>query len=85
MRKWAITLKLTQDTIILEKKMTKDNFLMPDYYNTSKTNKEENLVDRKCYMCGVKTKMGKFERYCSVHCRNRATHMDINAHGIKFK
>ena len=41
--------------------MTKDNFLMPDYYNQSKPKKEEILVDRKCYMCGVKTKMGKFE------------------------
>ena len=65
--------------------MTKDNFLMPDYYNQSKPKKEEILVDRKCYMCGVKTKMGKFERYCSVHCRSKATRMDVNAHGIKFR
>ena len=65
--------------------MTKDNFLMPDYYNQSKPKKEEILVDRKCYMCGVKAKMGKFERYCSIHCRNRATRMDVNAHGIKFR
>ena len=61
--------------------------LMPDYYNQSKPkpDKEEILTERKCYMCGVKAKMGKFERYCSVHCRNRATHMDVNAHGIKFR
>jgi hypothetical protein len=29
--------------------------------------------------------MGKFERYCSIHCRNRATRMDVNAQGIKFR
>jgi hypothetical protein len=65
--------------------MTKDNFLMPEYYNQSKPKKEEILVDRKCYMCGVKAKMGKFERYCSINCRNKATYMDVNAHGIKFR
>ena len=42
--------------------MTKDNFLMPDYYNQSKPKKEEILVDRKCYMCGVKAKMGKRQK-----------------------
>ena len=63
----------------------KDNFLMPDYYNTSKPKKEEILVERKCYMCGKKSKMGKFERYCGIPCRNKATRMDVNAHGIKFR
>ena len=28
--------------------MTKDNFEMPDYYNTSKPKIEEELVKRKC-------------------------------------
>ena len=67
--------------------MTKDNFLMPEYYNTSKpkSDKKEILIDRKCYICGTKAKMGKFERYCSIHCRNRATRMDVNAQGIKFR
>ena len=36
-------------------------------------------------MCGVKAKMGKFERYCGIPCRNKATRMDVNAHGIKFR
>ncbi len=67
------------------KKMSE--FQMPEYYNTSKpkADKKEILVDRKCYICGTKAKMGKFERYCSIHCRNRATRMDVNAQGIKFR
>ena len=62
-------------------------FQMPEYYNTSKpkSDKKEILVKRSCYICGVKAKMGKFERYCSVHCRSKATRMDVNAHGIKFR
>jgi len=61
-------------------------FQMPDYYNQSKPpKKEEILVERKCNMCGVKAKMGKFERYCGIPCRNKATRMDVNAHGIKFR
>ena len=54
--------------------MTKDKFIMPDYYNQSKpkTVKEE-LVERKCFNCEKKAKMGKFERYCSSYCRHHAT------------
>ena len=29
--------------------MTKDNFLMPDYYNQSKPKKEEKMVKRKWF------------------------------------
>ena len=65
--------------------MTKDNFLMPDYYNQSKPKKEDKMVKRKCFYCNKEKEMGVFERYCSVHCRSKATRMDVNAHGIKFR
>ena len=54
-------------------KMTKDNFLTPDYYNTSKPKSEEKLIKRKCFACNKEKAMGKFERYCCDSCRSRAT------------
>ena len=53
------------------------SFEIPDYYNQSKPKpKEEVLIERKCFICGKKAKMGKFERYCSIHCRSIATRLD---------
>ena len=65
--------------------MTK--FEMPEYYNYSKPvkDKKEDLVERKCFICGTKANMGRFERYCSIHCRSRATRLDSTAHGIRFR
>jgi len=64
--------------------MTK--FKVPDYYNQSKPKpKEETLIERNCNICGKKAKMGRFERYCSFHCRNRATELDSVAHGLRFR
>jgi hypothetical protein len=56
--------------------MTK--FEIPEYYNYSKPvkDKKEDLVERKCFICGTKANMEKFQRYCSVHCRSRATRLD---------
>ncbi len=51
----------------------KDNFVMPDYYNTSKPKVEEKLIKRKCFRCDKLKPMGKFERYCSPECRTIAT------------
>ena len=47
--------------------------------------KEEVLIERKCFMCGTKANMGRFERYCSIHCRSKATKLDSTAHGIRFR
>ena len=55
------------------KKMTKDNFLMPDYYNTSKPKKEDKIVKRKCFYCNKEKEMGVFQRYCSIICRTNGT------------
>ena len=65
--------------------MTK--FEIPEYYNYSKPvkDKKEDLVERKCFICGTKAKMGKFQRYCSVQCRTRATRLDGTAHGLRFR
>jgi len=54
------------------------NFKIPEYYNNSKPvkDKKEDLVKRKCFICGTKANMGRFERYCSIHCRSRATRLD---------
>ena len=61
-------------------------FKIPDYYNQSKPKpKEEVLTERKCNICGTKAKMGRFERYCSVHCRSRATNLDTTSHGIGLR
>ena len=62
-------------------------FEIPDYYNQSKpkNDKEEVLIERKCNMCGIKANMGKFQRYCSVHFRSKATRLDVNAHGLRFR
>ena len=36
----------------------KDNFLTPDYYNTSKPKKEERMIKRKCFYCNKEKKNG---------------------------
>ena len=62
------------------------SFEIPDYYNQSKPKpKEEVLTERKCFICGKKAKMGKFQRYCSIQCRNTATKLDSTAHGLRFR
>ena len=64
--------------------MTK--FKLPDYYNLSKPKpKEEALIERKCNMCGKLAKMDKFERYCSIPCRYKATKLDNTNHSIRFR
>ena len=64
--------------------MTK--FEKPEYLDQSKPKpKEEKLIERKCNICGKKAKMGRFERYCNVHCRNKATRLDTTAHGLRFR
>ena len=51
----------------------------------TKPKEEKILVERKCNICGKKAKMGRFEKYCNVHCRNKATRLDTTAHGIRFR
>ena len=64
--------------------MTKSE--IPDYYNQSKPKPEETvLIERNCFICGKKAKMEKFQRYCNIHCRNRATILDSMAHGLRFR
>ena len=59
---------------------------IPDYYNQSKPKpKEEVLIERKCFICGTKAKMGKFERYCSFTCKRKATALDTTSHGLRFR
>ena len=64
--------------------MTKDNFEMPDYYNTSKPKIQEDLVERKCFRCDKKAKMGKFERYCSPTCRFHATRGFVSGYKVGY-
>ena len=64
--------------------MTKDNFIMPDYYNTSKPKAEEILVKRKCFRCDKIKPMGKFQRYCSPECRYHATKNYISAYKVGY-
>ena len=54
----------------------------PDYYNMSKPKAVKELRLRKCFRCGKEKKMGKFERYCSIACRNYATKHDTSAYKI---
>ena len=62
-------------------------FEIPDYYNQSKpkNDKEEVLIERKCNICGKKAKMGKFERFCSPHCKAVATKIDNTYYSVKFR
>ena len=61
-------------------------FEIPDYYNQSKPKpKEEVLIERKCNICGTKAKMGKFERYCSHHCKAVATKIDNTYYSVRFR
>ena len=60
----------------------KDNFLTPDYYNTSKPKKEEKMIKRKCFYCNKVKEMGVFERYCSVVCITFVTKNYIITHKI---
>tara|TARA_R100001594_G_scaffold140156_1_gene185131 strand:+ start:411 stop:608 length:198 start_codon:yes stop_codon:yes gene_type:complete len=60
----------------------KDNFLTPDYYNTSKPKKEERMIKRKCFYCNKEKEMGVFERYCSVVCRSIATKHDNDSYRV---
>ena len=64
--------------------MTKDNFIMPDYYNTSKPKAEEILVKRKCFRCDKIKPMGKFQRYCSVECRYHATKNYVSTYKVGY-
>jgi len=62
------------------------SFEKPEYLNQSKPKaKEEVLVERNCFICGKKAKMGKFQRYCDVHCRNTATRLDSENHSVRFR
>ena len=56
--------------------------IKPDYYNMSKPKVDKELRLRKCFRCGKEKKMGKFERYCSIACRNYATKHDTSAYKI---
>ena len=61
-------------------------FEIPEYYNQSKPKpKEEVLIERKCNICGKLAKMGKFERYCSHHCKAVATKIDNTYYSVKFR
>jgi hypothetical protein len=64
--------------------MTKDNFVMPDYYNQSKPKAEEDLVKRKCFRCGKEKEIGRFERYCSSECRYHATKNYFSSYKVGF-
>ena len=49
--------------------------IKPDYYITSKPKGKDEVRLRRCFRYKEK-KMGKFERYCSVVCRNQAKKYD---------
>ena len=62
------------------------SFKIPDYYDLSKPKpKEEVLIERMCNICGKLAKMGRFERYCNIHCRNTATRLDSENYSVRFR
>jgi len=63
--------------------MTK--FKLPDYYNYQKPKVKEDLIKRKCNMCGKLAKMDKFDRYCSPQCRSVATRLDSTNYSVRFR
>ena len=56
----------------------------PDYYITSKPKVKDGVRLRRCFRCGKEKKMGKFERYCSIACRNYATKHDTSSFKISW-
>jgi len=65
--------------------MTK--FEIPEYYKSIKKPKpeEEVLVERNCFICGKKAKMGKFQRYCGHHCKAIATKIDNTYYNVRLR
>ena len=63
-------------------KNVRTTMIKPDYYITSKPKVKDELRLRRCFRCGKEKKMGKFERYCSIACRNYATKHDTSAYKI---
>ena len=70
----------------LNQKMKEIGFTMdkPDYYITSKPKAKDEVRLRRCFRCGKEKKMGKFERYCSIACRNYATKHDTSSFKISW-
>ena len=70
----------------LNQKMKEIGFIMdkPDYYITSKPKVKDEVRLRRCFRCGKEKKMGKFERYCSIACRNYATKHDTSSFKISW-
>ena len=58
--------------------------IKPDYYITSKPKAKDEVRLRRCFRCGKEKKMGKFERYCSIACRNYATKHDTSSFKISW-
>ena len=58
--------------------------IKPDYYITSKPKVKDEVQLRRCFRCGKEKKMGKFERYCSIACRNYATKHDTSSFKISW-
>ena len=70
---------------INQKKKGTKHMDKPDYYVTSKPKSEAQKFQlRKCFRCGKEKKMGKFERYCSIACRNYATKHDTSSFKISW-
>ena len=69
---------------INQKKKGTKHMIKPDYYNMSKPKTDKELRLRKCFRCGKEKKMGKFERYCSIACRNYATKHDTSSFKISW-
>ena len=63
---------------------TVDKMIKPDYYITSKPKAKDEIRLRRCFRCGKEKKMGKFERYCSIACRNYATKHDQGSFKISW-
>ena len=63
---------------------TVDKIDKPDYYITSKPKAKDEIRLRRCFRCGKEKKMGKFERYCGVTCRNYATKHDQGSFKISW-
>ena len=58
--------------------------IKPDYYITSKPKVKDEVRLRRCFRCGKEKKMGKFERYCSIACRNYAAKHDTSSFKISW-
>ena len=60
----------------------KDNFLTPDYYNTSKPKKEERMIKRKCFYCNKEKDYYDYKNQLAMDSQDLKEKIELYLEGI---